>query len=129
VVDEYGGLAGLVTIEDILEEIAGEIHDEDEIGEMLQITQDTQGHYLIPANIVVERVEEVLAINLNRDENTTIAGFINSMFGRVPRKGERFEHEGVLFEIREADRRKIYKLSAVRVAPATDGGAEMHAGS
>ena len=127
VVDEYGGLAGLVTIEDILEEIAGEIHDEDEIGEMLQITQDSQGHYMIPASIPVERVEEVLGINLNHDENTTIAGFVNSAFGRVPRKGERFEHEGVLFEIREADRRKIYKLSAARAAPAQDGNAELRA--
>ncbi len=127
VVDEYGGLAGLVTIEDILEEIAGEIHDEDEIGEMLQITQDSQGHYMIPASIPVERVEEVLGINLNHDENTTIAGFVNSAFGRVPRKGERFEHEGVLFEIKEADRRKIYKLSAARAAPAQDGNAELRA--
>jgi putative hemolysin len=127
VVDEYGGLAGLVTIEDILEEIAGEIHDEDEIGEMLQITQDSQGHYMIPASIPVERVEEVLGINLNHAENTTIAGFVNSAFGRVPRKGERFEHEGVLFEIREADRRKIYKLSAARAAPAQDGNAELRA--
>ncbi len=127
VVDEHGGLAGLVTIEDILEEIAGEIHDEDEIGEMLQITQDSQGHYMIPAGIPVERVEEVLGINLNHDENTTIAGFVNSAFGRVPRKGERFEHEGVLFEIREADRRKIYKLSAARAAPAQGGNAELRA--
>src|SRR5262245_24982334 len=129
VVDEYGGLAGLVTVEDILEEIAGEIHDEDEIGEMLQITQDRKGNYIIPANIAVERVEEVLGINLNRDENTTIAGFVNSAFGRVPRKGERFEHEGVLFEIKEADRRKIYKLTAARAAPAQDGSAEMRASS
>jgi putative hemolysin len=127
VVDEYGGLAGLVTIEDILEEITGEIHDEDEAGEMLQITQDSKGHYIIPASIAVERVEEVLGINLNHDENTTIAGFVNSAFGRVPRKGERFEHEGVLFEIREADRRKIYKLSAARAAPAQGGGAELSA--
>jgi len=127
VVDEYGGLAGLVTIEDILEEITGEIHDEDEIGEMLQITQDSQGHYIIPGSIAIERVEEVLEINLNREENTTIAGFVNSAFGRVPRKGERFEHEGVLFEIREADRRKIHKLSAVRAGPAQDGNAEMRA--
>jgi CBS domain containing-hemolysin-like protein len=127
VVDEYGGLAGLVTIEDILEEIAGEIHDEDEIGEMLQITQDSQGQYMIPASIPVERVEEVLGINLNHDENTTIAGFVNSTFGRVPRKGERFEHEGVLFEIKEADRRKIYKLSAARAAPAQGGNAELRA--
>ena len=129
VVDEYGGLAGLVTIEDILEEIAGEIHDEDEIGEMLQITQDSQGHYIIPAGIAVERVEEVFGINLNREENTTIAGFLNAAFGRVPRKGERFEHEGVLFEISEADRRKIYKLSAMRVVQAQDDSAEMRASS
>ncbi|MCI0353146.1 MAG: hemolysin family protein [Acidobacteriales bacterium] len=127
VIDEYGGLAGLVTVEDILEEIAGEIHDEDEIGEMLQITQDAQGHYIIPGGIAIERVEEVLGINLNREENTTIAGFVNSAFGRVPRKGERYEHQGVLFEIKEADRRKIYKLSAMRVAPAPEGSAEMRA--
>ncbi|MSO22409.1 MAG: HlyC/CorC family transporter [Acidobacteria bacterium] len=129
VVDEHGGLAGLVTIEDILEEITGEIHDEDEIGEMLQITEESQGHYTIPAGIAVERVEEVLGINLNRAENTTIAGFVNSAFGRVPHKGERFEHEGILFEIKEADRRKIYKLSAVRATPAMDGSAEMRASS
>ena len=127
VVDEYGGLAGLVTVEDILEEIAGEIHDEDEIGEILQITQDPQGYYIIPAGIAVERVEETLGIKLNRGENTTIAGFVNSVFGRVPRKGERFEHEGVLFEIKEAGRRKIHKLSAVRPAPASEDSAELRA--
>ncbi len=127
VVNEYGGLAGLVTVEDILEEIAGEIHDEDEIGEMVQITQDKEGRYLMPGDIPIERVEQLFGISLDHEENSTIAGFLNSGFGRVPRKGERYEHQGVLFEIKEADRRKIYKLSASRPFPAQDSSMPMRA--
>jgi putative hemolysin len=127
VVDEYGGVAGLVTIEDILEEIAGEIHDEDEVGEMLQITQDKEGRYVIPGDTPIERVEELFGISLDHEGNSTIAGFVNSGFGRVPRKGERFEHEGVLFEIKEADRRKIYKLSANRLVPSQNSSVQMRA--
>ncbi|HEX2521870.1 MAG TPA: hemolysin family protein [Terriglobia bacterium] len=129
VLDEYGGLAGLVTIEDILEEIAGEIHDEDEIGEMLRITQDKNGRYLIPGSLPIEQVEELFSIDLNHEENSTIAGFVNSAFGRVPRRGERYEHQGVLFEVKEADRRKIYKLSASRMPPTQGTSAEMSAKS
>jgi magnesium and cobalt exporter, CNNM family len=129
VLDEYGGLAGLVTIEDILEEIAGEIHDEDEIGEILRITQDKNGRYLIPGSLPIEQVEELFSIDLNHEENSTIAGFVNSAFGRVPRRGERYEHQGVLFEVKEADRRKIYKLSASRMPPTQGTSAEMSAKS
>lgn len=127
VVNEYGGLAGLVTIEDILEEIAGEIHDEDEIGEMLQITQDKEGRYVMPGNMPLERVEQLFGINLDQNENSTIAGFLNSGFGRVPRKGERYEHQGVLFEIKEADRRKIYKLAASRPVQTHDNSMPVRA--
>jgi putative hemolysin len=127
VLDEHGGLAGLVTIEDILEEIAGEIHDEDEIGEMLQITQDKDGRYLIPGSLPIEQVEELFSIDLNHEENSTIAGFVNSAFGRVPRRGERYEYEGVVFEVKQADRRKIYQLSASRIPPAPGTSAEMSA--
>jgi len=116
VMDEYGGLAGLVTIEDILEEIAGEIRDEDEAEEILRITQDKEGHYLIPGSLAIEQVEELFGIDLNHDENSTVAGFINSAFGRVPRRGERYEHQGILFEVKEANRRKVDKVSAVRMA-------------
>jgi putative hemolysin len=129
VVDEYGGVAGLVTIEDILEEIAGEIHDEDEAGEMLQVTEDKDGVYLIPGNLPVEKVEELFDIDLNHEENSTIAGFVNSVFGRVPRRGERCEHQGVVFEVKEADRRKIYRLSATRMVPSQGNSAEMRANS
>lgn len=127
VVDEYGGLAGLVTIEDILEEIAGEIHDEDEIGEMVQITQDADGRYLIPGSTSIGQVEELFGIELSHENNATIAGFVNSAFGRVPRRGERYEHEGVLFEVKEADRRKIYRLVASRMIPRQGSSAEMSA--
>jgi len=110
VVDEFGGVAGLVTIEDILEEIAGEIHDEDEAGEMMQIPKDANGNYIVPGNTPIQRVEELLGIRLESDENSTIAGYINSVFGRVPRKGEKYEYQGLRFEVKEADRRKIHKL-------------------
>jgi putative hemolysin len=129
VVDEYGGVAGLVTIEDILEEITGEIHDEDEVGEMLQISQEKEGLYLIPGNLPVEQVEELFGIDLNHEENSTIAGFINSTFGRVPRRGERCQHQGILFEVKEADRRKVYKVSATRMVPSQGSSAEMSAKS
>jgi len=114
VVDEFGGVAGLVTIEDILEEIAGEIHDEDEAGEMMQISKDVNGSYIIPGNTPIQRVEELLGIRLESDENSTIAGYINSVFGRVPRKGENYEYQGLRFEVKEADRRKIHKLLVSR---------------
>lgn len=118
VVDEFGGVAGLVTIEDILEEIAGEIHDEDEAGEMMQISKDVNGNYIVPGNTPIQRVEELLGIRLESDENSTIAGYINSVFGRVPRKGEKYEYQGLRFEVKEADRRKIHKLLVSRILSA-----------
>ena len=117
IVDEFGGVAGLVTIEDILEEIAGEIHDEDEAAEMVQISKDADDRYLLPGKTDIHKVEELFGIALQNGENTTIGGFISSFLGRVPRKGEKFIHNGVQFEIKEADRRKIHHLLASQVMP------------
>ncbi len=125
VVDEFGGVAGLVTIEDILEEIAGEIHDEDEIGEMMQLTQDKDGRYLVPGSLPIQQLEELFGIELKTEENSTIAGLMNSFFGRVPRKGERYEHQGLQFEVKDADRRKVYKLLVSKTVPKQEERAEM----
>ncbi len=117
VVDEHGGVAGLVTIEDILEEIAGEIHDEDEVAEITHLSKDANGSYLIPGNTAIQEVEDLFNIKLNSEETTTVAGFLNSVFGRVPRKGETYDYRGVRFEVQEADRRRISKLLATQTAP------------
>ena len=117
VVDEHGGVAGLVTIEDILEEIAGEIHDEDEVAENTPLAKDANGSYLIPGNTAIQEVEDLFRIRLHSEETTTVAGFLTSMFGRVPRKGEKYDTQGVRFEVQEADQRRISKLLARQTAP------------
>ena len=117
IVDEHGGIAGLVTIEDILEEIAGEIHDEDEVVQHLELSKDSNGDYLIPGNTAVEDVEELFGIKLNSDENVTVAGFLNSIFGRVPNKGDRYDYKGVQFEVKDADHRHVKKLLAKEINP------------
>jgi CBS domain containing-hemolysin-like protein len=117
VVDEFGGVSGLVTMEDLLEEIAGEIHDEDEIGEMAQFSKDADGNYLIPGNTSIRRVEELFNIHMDGEANSTIAGHISSAMGRVPRKGERYEYHGLCFEVKEADPRRVQMVSASQVVP------------
>ena len=117
VVDEHGGVAGLVTIEDILEEIAGEIHDEDEVIQHLELSKDLNGDYLISGNTPVEEVEKLFGIRLNSDENVTVAGFLNSMFGRVPKKGDQYDYKGVHFLIKDADHRHVKKLLAKEINP------------
>jgi CBS domain containing-hemolysin-like protein len=117
VVDEHGGVAGLVTIEDILEEIAGEIHDEDEVAENTPLAKDANGSYLIPGNTAIQEVEDLFRIRLHSEETTTVAGFLTSMFGRVPGKGEKYDTQGIRFEVQEADQRRISKLLARQTAP------------
>jgi len=117
VVDEFGGISGLVTIEDLLEEIAGEIHDEDEIAEIMQFSKDVDGNYMIPGKTSIKRVEELFDIRMDSEANSTIAGHISSALGRVPRKGEKYEYNGLLFEVKEADHRRIHTLVVSRTLP------------
>ena len=117
VVDEFGGVSGLVTMEDLLEEIAGEIHDEDEIGEMAQFSKDANGSYLIPGNTSIRRVEELFTIHMDSEANSTISGHISSALGRVPGKGEKYDYHGLCFEVKEADHRRIQMLLVSRVIP------------
>jgi putative hemolysin len=120
VVDEFGGVAGLVTIEDILEEIAGEIRDEDEVSEIRQFVKVDRDHYLVPGDTPIGEVEKLFQTELSDEDSSTIAGFVNSCFGRVPARGEKCASGGLQFEVAEADRRRISKL-LISLGPLKDG--------
>lgn len=121
VVDEYGGTDGLVSIEDVVEEIVGDIADEHDIDEAEMIIADGSGNYDADARAPIEEVEALLKIDLlpdERDEDAdTLGGFIFSMLGRVPVRGELVRHEsGIEFEITKSDPRRVKKIK-IRTRP------------
>jgi len=110
VVDEYGGTAGLVSIEDLLEEIVGEIRDEFDIEQPLY-TAASDGNFIVDAKMTISEVEEELNIVLPEEsEYDTVGGYIVTQMGKVPGKGETFIKNGVTVTILEADDRKIHKV-------------------
>lgn len=109
VIDEYGGVAGLVTIEDLVEEIVGEIHDEDEI-RTESIVRLGDGHYILSGNLSIGKAEELLGMEISDEDYSTIAGYVVSKIGRVPSGGERLEFDDLRVEILESTSKQIRKL-------------------
>lgn len=109
VVDEYGGTAGIVTTEDIVEEIVGEIADEHE-DEEATIVEVGDGSLLVSGLLRVEALEEKLDTKLASDDYETVAGMIFTSLGRVPAVGTVIAKNGFLFEIERADRKRIYRV-------------------
>lgn len=117
VLDEYGGTDGLVTLEDLFEEIVGDIHDEHDMGDDddTMIHQLSEKIYEVSGRIPIESLEQQLGLNLvteeKNDEFDTLGGFISFQLGRMPGKGEIVPHaSGIRFEISEADPRRIRKV-------------------
>ena len=109
VVDEYGGVVGIVTIEDLLEEIVGEIEDEyDEEPPPLKRLPD--GSYLVDARLEVERLREELGIQLPEGEYETLGGFLLHLFQKIPDTGEEVQYRGMRFVVAASDRRSIVKV-------------------
>jgi CBS domain containing-hemolysin-like protein len=109
VVDEYGGTAGLVTIEDLLEEIVGEIRDEDDV-ESEPIVEEGNGSYIFSAKVSFDDLRERLGLEIESEGFETVGGYILSRLGRVPAVGETLELDGLFVEVLEAERRRIHKV-------------------
>lgn len=118
VVDEYGGICGLVTVEDILEEIVGEIEDEDIAGEELEeIVEKSAGTYDVLGSTEIEKIEDLFDLDIDSDEFTTIAGLVINERGKVPAAGERLNVRGLEVEVLDADERRISRLRIKKVQP------------
>ena len=109
VVDEYGGTAGLVTIEDMLEEIVGEIRDEYDV-ETEPIVEEGDGAFVFSAKVDIDTAAERLGIDIERDGFETVGGFIVTYLGRVPTPGEKLDVGDVEVEVLEAERRRVHKV-------------------
>ena len=113
VVDEYGGTAGLVTIEDLLEEIVGEIRDEYD-DESEPIVDEGDGTFVFLATVSVGDMVERLGVSVERDGFETVGGYLLTRLGRVPTVGETLEIDGLVVEVLEAERRRVRKVRVHR---------------
>lgn len=108
VIDEYGGTAGVVTIEDLVEEIVGEIRDEHEA--KADIVRENDSSYIVPGNMDVDRLDELFHVRPNGHEATTVAGLVSELLGRIPEQGEVVEENGLRFEVLESTERRVERL-------------------
>lgn len=111
VVDEYGGVSGLITIEDILEEIVGEIEDETDEKEVQHIIDNGDKHFQIAALTPIDEFNEYFNTGLNEEEFDTIGGLVTQAFGHFPQIGETIEVQGFIFTVQAADKRQIHRLT------------------
>src|SRR4029453_6161502 len=109
VVDEYGGTAGLVTVEDLLEEIVGEIRDEYDV-ESETVVEEPDGTFVFSGKVSVDEVMDRLGVEIQREGFETVGGYLLSHLGRMPYVGERFEVDGLDVEVLEVERRGITKV-------------------
>jgi magnesium and cobalt transporter len=110
VVDEYGGVAGVLTIEDVIEQIVGEIDDEFDVEEDLNIRKDAERQFTVRGVTLIEEFNDFFATRFPDDEFDTVAGLVMKEFGRLPRRGETVEIGGLEFRVTRADRRRVESL-------------------
>jgi magnesium and cobalt transporter len=118
VVDEYGGVSGLVTIEDVLEQIVGDIEDEYDFDESHDnIIPEANGKFRVKAQTEIADFNEQFGTTLPDDEFDTVGGLVLRAFGRLPKRGETTTMEGLRFRVLRADSRRLHTLQVERLAP------------
>ena len=122
VVDEYGSVAGLITVKDLAEEIIGEINDADQV-RRAEVVRESENVYLVRAGIPLERLREWLGVSLEARETTTFAGLVHTWFGYVPKSGETLERAGLRVEVLEATPRRVVRLRVVVLPAPVPAGA------
>jgi magnesium and cobalt transporter len=116
VVDEYGSAAGLVTIEDVLEQIVGEIEDEFDFDEGAGILKRSEREFTIKAQTAIEDFNEFFGLDLDDEEFDTIGGLVVNALGHMPKRGEKVNLAGFQFQVMRADSRRIHLLYARRLS-------------
>jgi magnesium and cobalt transporter len=117
IVDEYGGVSGLVSIEDVLEQIVGEIEDEHDIDRDVYIRKHKDGYYSIKATTPIEDFNEFFSTNLKDDEFDTIGGLVLQGLGHLPKRGESIMIENIPFKVLRANSRRIQLLQTTLTPP------------
>jgi len=119
VIDEYGSVAGLVTLEDLVEEIVGEIRDEHEHSQ--DITREGESAYVMQGTVDVGRLQDLFDVRLDWRDAATVGGLVSAIAGRIPQPGEIIQDDGLRFEILESTDRKVEKVRVCRAQPEKAG--------
>jgi CBS domain containing-hemolysin-like protein len=115
VIDEYGGVAGIVTIEDLVEEIVGEIRNEHE--SKVDIVRESEHSYIVPGSMDADQLEDLFGVRLEEHEATTVAGLVTELAGRIPMVGETVEKGGLRFEVLKSTDRLVESLRVSCLTP------------
>ncbi|HEV2988364.1 MAG TPA: hemolysin family protein [Candidatus Angelobacter sp.] len=115
VIDEYGAVAGIVTMEDLVEEIVGEIRDEHE--DESDVVHEGKDAYIVRGNVDIDRLNDLFDLRVEPHEATTIGGLVSALAGRILQPGEVVEEDGLRFEVLQSTRRRIEKIRVSRSAP------------
>jgi CBS domain containing-hemolysin-like protein len=116
VIDEYGGVAGLVTVEDLVEEIVGELREEGE--SKSDIIRESETSYVVPGNMDVDRLDELFGIRLGDWEATTVSGLVTEIAGHIPSPGEIVEQDRLRFEVLESTNRRVERVRVSSISAA-----------
>ena len=127
VVDEYGGVAGMVTIEDVLEQIVGEIEDEHDIEEEGLILRHSSVRHTVKGMTPIEDLNEFFATDFSDEEFDTAAGLVTRALGHVPKRGESVDLQGLRFKVLRADNRRVHLLQVNMLDPQSSESTEFQA--